>query len=362
MPRSLVAAGAYLISPRSETRDDARDPPTLPPRAPDPAEAEAEADGRDIGATAAERTEDPMSTATATTTVLGHVDRDLTRAAWLAARQQGLGASEVAAALGLSPYETPLELYLRKTGQLDGPAETEAMRMGTLLEPVLEQLYTERTGKPILDRQVVLRDDSYGVPLLATLDAINADARPVELKTTGAWNAKAIGEGDELPEHWLLQAHQQMLLHGCLWVDFGILIGGQKFEVRTVERNQDLIDAVLPKLAAFWRCVETRTPPAQNALLTPRIAAALHGETGATVAASPELVSLVAQYESLGQRAKDLDDQREQARGRILEALAGNTAVLPDGRRVRLQHVRAGKPYTVTPKDRYQLSITKGAR
>lgn len=294
-------------------------------------------------------------------TTLGHVDRELSRADWLAARKRGLGASEVAAVLGLSPFESPLELYLRKTGQLDEPVETEAMRMGTLLEPVLEQLYTERTGRPIADRQVVLRDDTYGCPLLATLDALTADGSIVELKTTSAYNAGRIGEGEELPEHWLLQAHQQMLLAGVDIVDFGILIGGQKFEVRTVERNQDLIDAVLPKLAAFWRCVEDRTPPPHQSI-TPRLAAALHGDTGATVTASPELASLVAQYESLGRRAKELDDQRDEARSRILDALAGNTAILSDGRRVRLQHVKAGKPYTVTPKDRYQLAITKGAK
>src|SRR4029453_2197485 len=33
------------------------------------------------------------------------------RAAWLAARREGIGGSDAAAALGLSPYRTPLELY-----------------------------------------------------------------------------------------------------------------------------------------------------------------------------------------------------------------------------------------------------------
>ena len=38
---------------------------------------------------------------------------------WLAEREKGIGASEVAAILGLSPWDTPFSLWLKKTHQAE---------------------------------------------------------------------------------------------------------------------------------------------------------------------------------------------------------------------------------------------------
>ena len=38
------------------------------------------------------------------------------RAAWLAQRRNGIGASDIAAVLGISPWKTPLQLYMDKRG------------------------------------------------------------------------------------------------------------------------------------------------------------------------------------------------------------------------------------------------------
>lgn len=43
--------------------------------------------------------------------------RDLSREEWLQIRNRGLGSSDAAAAIGLSPYKSPLELWLEKTGR-----------------------------------------------------------------------------------------------------------------------------------------------------------------------------------------------------------------------------------------------------
>ncbi len=41
---------------------------------------------------------------------------ELTRQEWLQVRNQGIGSSEAAAAIGLSPYTSPLALWQHKTG------------------------------------------------------------------------------------------------------------------------------------------------------------------------------------------------------------------------------------------------------
>jgi putative phage-type endonuclease len=190
------------------------------------------------------------------------------RAAWLEERLTGVGASEAAAALGVSPYDTPLSLYLRKVGLAGEHAESEAMRWGTRLEPLLAEAYEERTGRRVERSQVFLRDP--GRPcLLATLDGIDSAGEIVELKTIGAHAARGrLGdEGtDELPEHWLVQAHQQMVVAGSDVVHFGVLVGGQEFRLYDVRRDAALARAVADGVCRFWdRHVVPRVMPEPSA-------------------------------------------------------------------------------------------------
>ena len=43
--------------------------------------------------------------------------KDMSRENWLAVRKQGIGASDAAAAVGLNPYQSQLELWMVKTGR-----------------------------------------------------------------------------------------------------------------------------------------------------------------------------------------------------------------------------------------------------
>ena len=45
---------------------------------------------------------------------------DLSRDDWLAIGRTGIGGSDAAAAVGLNPYTSALELWLEKTGRADG--------------------------------------------------------------------------------------------------------------------------------------------------------------------------------------------------------------------------------------------------
>ncbi len=58
-------------------------------------------------------------------------------AAWLAARQQGIGGSEIAAVLGLSPFESAFSLWHRKRGLMEPVEETDVMYWGKLHEPTI---------------------------------------------------------------------------------------------------------------------------------------------------------------------------------------------------------------------------------
>lgn len=85
----------------------------------------------------------------------------MTNAQWLAARMHGpsgkipytVGGSDVAAVFGVSPWTTPLELWMIKKGRMKPPAKSNAnqLEMGHLLEPIAAHWYAKKTGTSQLD-------------------------------------------------------------------------------------------------------------------------------------------------------------------------------------------------------------------
>ncbi len=61
-------------------------------------------------------------------------------------RSTGIGASEVAALLGLDPRKTPLSLWLDKTGNAPPFEGNRFTEMGQRCEPVIADAYAEREG------------------------------------------------------------------------------------------------------------------------------------------------------------------------------------------------------------------------
>ena len=88
----------------------------------------------------------------------------LTREQWLTIRKLGIGSSDAAVAIGLSPYKCPLSLWLEKTGRKepDDLSQKEAVLWGIELEPVLAQVYAKRTGYRVRRVGAPIRGASRG--------------------------------------------------------------------------------------------------------------------------------------------------------------------------------------------------------
>ena len=69
--------------------------------------------------------------------------KQLPREDWLTVRKQGIGSSDAAAAVGLNPYKSQLELWMEKTGRdtlltmLDPQDEESPAYWGNILEPIV---------------------------------------------------------------------------------------------------------------------------------------------------------------------------------------------------------------------------------
>jgi putative phage-type endonuclease len=188
----------------------------------------------------------------------------LSRAQWLALRQQGIGSSDAAVAVGLSPYKSQLSLWLEKT-QRKAPedlSQKEAVIWGTVLEPVLARVYAERTGNKVRRVNAVLQHRQQRF-MLANLDREvvgHIDGPGVlEIKTAGYHAAPQWEEG--IPIAYQCQVLHQLAVTGHDWADVAVLIGGQDFRIYRVERDDDKILDLIQREADFWQqVIDDRQP------------------------------------------------------------------------------------------------------
>ncbi len=99
----------------------------------------------------------------------------LKRDDWPEVRKGGIGSSDAAAAVGLHPYKSQLQLWMEKTGRdaglpvVDPNDDQSPMYWGTLLEPIVAAHYTRRTGNRVRRVNAVLQHPEHPW-MLANLD------------------------------------------------------------------------------------------------------------------------------------------------------------------------------------------------
>lgn len=197
--------------------------------------------------------------------------RDLNRDQWLTVRKNGIGSSDAAAAVGLNPYKSQLELWLEKTGRdgnlpkTDPNDESSPMYWGILLEPFVAAQYTKRTGNKVRRINAVLQHPIEPW-MLANIDREVTgapDVQILECKTTGINGVKLWKEG--VPEYVQLQVMHQLAVTGKQAADVAVLICGQELQVHRIERDETMIEQLIELERQFWRIVELdQAPPADG--------------------------------------------------------------------------------------------------
>lgn len=180
------------------------------------------------------------------------------REEWLKAREDGIGASEVAAVLGLSPWETPFSLWLRKTGQVPALEETVAMRMGHLLEPVIAQLWEEATGFKIIKASAgdIIYQDPEHPWRKVTPDRIAYEIDPETGKKQKCLNEyKSTSQDfdpDNLPPYYIAQCQYQMHVTG-IHVDYLCwLTNGRYYDHARLTYDKEFAEFIASRVDEFY--------------------------------------------------------------------------------------------------------------
>ena len=263
--------------------------------------------------------------------------KQLPREDWLAVRKQGIGSSDAAAAVGLNPYKSQLELWLEKTGRdtslpkLDPQDEESPAYWGNILEPIVATHYTQRTGNRVRRVNAVLQHPDPQLPwMLANIDreVIGADdVQILECKTAGINGARLWKEG--VPEYVQLQVMHQLAVTGKQAADVAVLLGGQHLEVHRIERDESMIARLIDLERLFWDYVVSDTPPPADG--TESAEAALRclypEDNGQTLDFSqhPELATTYREFKAVRQSIAQQETREAQLKQVLQQAMGAAT-------------------------------------
>jgi len=188
---------------------------------------------------------------------------EMTRQEWLEERTRGIGGSDASIILGLNKYRTPFELWLEKTGQTNvEESQAEAAYFGNLLEEVVAKEFEIRSGKKVRRNNFMMQHPEYNF-ITANIDrkVVGEDAI-LECKTASAFLAKD-WESEEIPAPYLVQVQHYLGVTGYKHAYIAVLIGGQRFVWKDIERDEELIQMIFDAEVHFWNHhVLGNVPPA----------------------------------------------------------------------------------------------------
>jgi putative phage-type endonuclease len=192
------------------------------------------------------------------------------REEWLKARTVGLGGSDIGAILGLSPYRTPVDVWMDKSGRAAPQAETLQMRFGTYAEEFVAKEYSQQTGFGVQRFTTMLHHPS--APILGNIDRLVIPAgkkvashkseirtdRLLECKTASAFAAYKPEEWgaagtDAVPMSYLVQCATYRILTGCQYADLAVLFGNQEVRIYNLASDAELEQMIIAKATEWWQ-------------------------------------------------------------------------------------------------------------
>ena len=180
-------------------------------------------------------------------------------------RRKGLCGSDMAAILGKSNWQTPLDVYKRiKEGVIMEPSDEERVHWGKVLEGVITDRYEtlndikfQRNIKIVHDKYEFIRGNSDG---WQASDKILLEVKNIDKSFESLWyvNGKWV-----IPALYKFQVCHYASILNPDRIIFCVLFGGNKMITIPYERNLKLEGILLEKACSWWEkhIVKDNPPP-----------------------------------------------------------------------------------------------------
>lgn len=273
---------------------------------------------------------------------------------WHAARAAGIGGSEIAAVLGISPYESRFSLWHRKQGLLAPVAESEEMYWGKVHEPGIcarfEALHPELVvdSSPTYSHSARPWQIANPDRLIVTDLATALPTAIVEAKTARDDHGWGKPGTDEVPVHYRAQCLWYLDVLGLTTCHVAVLIAGSEYREYAVEYDQAEAELMRAAGAEFMRTVQQHERPDIDG----------HTATFQTIKALPEGqddidIEVTAErrdrYFAALDAARAADEEKRAAAGLLLDDIGTGRRAVHDRRTIATRTVRDGRTYSLQP-------------
>lgn len=180
---------------------------------------------------------------------------------WEEWRMQGIGGSDVASILKVSPYKTPFQLWEEKLGLVNQSDNNNFIfQKGHRLEPKIRAMYeiqSDLSAKP----ELVMRSDMPHHR--ASLDGRDKQKKIIaEFKFVGAGDKWKLALEGRLPAEYYAQCQWQLWVTGDNYVNY-VPYNEKENKIKIIKVTPDLdyIKNMVTEVNLFWDLVQNKKEP-----------------------------------------------------------------------------------------------------
>lgn len=224
-----------------------------------------------------------------------------------------------------------MELWAEKTGQIvpEDISEKEHVQLGIELEDFVAKKFERETGMKVRRAPKIYENATYPFIRCQVDRLIEKSEELLEVKTCSAWKAKE-WEGEEIPQEYILQVMWQL---GCTGRKVGwiaVLIGGQSFKYKRIDFDEKLWESMKESALAFWKMVETLTPPQVIGMDNGFIVELYPKHNDQIKEASDDVNIAIAERQELRGHIDKMKERIEEIEVKIKAVIGGNLGIKTD--------------------------------
>lgn len=269
--------------------------------------------------------------------------KNMDRRTWLELRRKGIGGSDVSIIAGINRFRSIYQLWLEKTGQAQlEETDSEYAHFGTILEPLVKKEFMARTGKKIRAKNVILQSEEHPF-MLCDLDGVIYEEGEMcifEAKTASAYKQEVWENG--VPVEYILQVQHYMAVTGARKAYVAALVGGNRFYMHTVRRDEELIGMITAMEREFWEknVIGGAEPVPDGSEATTAFLSSRYGRcNGMTVELPDSALEVIRRYEDASEQMKAAKERKDALANQLRSYLGENEAGTVQGRTVTWKQI-----------------------
>lgn len=255
-------------------------------------------------------------------------------------RLYSVGASEVAAVMGLSPWNTALDIYKAKNG-VDNDFDPVLGFIGHESEVIIAKWVERFSGLTVeLEPAFMARSNRWPI-LHASFDRVSSNPFTTwQFKTAHFYAGHHWDEG--IPTDIRVQVQAEMAVAGTQRAAVVVWIGGREFRLFWEPRDNRFIeDHMIPAVQEFWANKEAGIPPQPSTIS--EIAERYPTDPGTTVELPENAFETLERITVLNSDIKAQEDERDALKVALSEFAAGAETLTYGNRPVATWKTQKGR-------------------